>query len=148
MPEITKISHGLTIGDLKYGNARPGVVEATLKPGETLEEALDELDERLTAWHKKRYPHLYGDPLPLAGINSSAKPGFYTQEQIAEAVPVPNSIGVIKQNRMPEDQRIAALIADIYSCFELKVLESYRIMAKANPELQAAYDMQYKILSK
>lgn len=59
MPEITKICHGLTIGDLKFGNARPGVVEATLKPGETMEEALDELDERLNAWHRKRYPHLY-----------------------------------------------------------------------------------------
>lgn len=61
MPVITKISHGLTIGDLKFGNARPGVVEATLKQGETMEDALDELDERLTEWHKKRYPHLYQD---------------------------------------------------------------------------------------
>jgi len=59
MPDITKISHGLTIGDLKFGNARPGIVEATLKPGETMEDALDELDERLNAWHRKRYPHLY-----------------------------------------------------------------------------------------
>lgn len=59
MPDVTKISHGLTIGDLKFGNARPGVVEATLKPGETMEEALDQLDDRLNAWHRKRYPHLY-----------------------------------------------------------------------------------------
>jgi hypothetical protein len=59
MPEVTKISHGLTIGDLKFGNARPGVVEATLKPGETMEQALDELDERLNAWHRNKYPHLY-----------------------------------------------------------------------------------------
>lgn len=63
MPEITKISHGITIGDLKYGNAKPGVVEATLKPGETMEQALDELDERLNAWHRKRYPHLYQEPV-------------------------------------------------------------------------------------
>lgn len=65
MPEIIKISHGLTIGDLKYGNARPGVVEATLKPGETMEQALDELDERLNAWHRKRYPHLYQEPVSI-----------------------------------------------------------------------------------
>lgn len=138
MPEITKISHGLTIGDLKYGNTRPGVVEAILKPGETLEDALDELDERLTAWHKKRYPHLYEDA---------------TQQQ-SNGIPLPDgyvrfeSIGVLKQERTSEDQRIAALIADIYSCAELKVLESYRIMAKANPELQAAYDQQKDKLSK
>lgn len=56
---IEKVAYGVTIGDLKFGNVRPGVVEATLKPGATLEDALDELDDRLIAWHKKRYPHLY-----------------------------------------------------------------------------------------
>jgi hypothetical protein len=77
MPEVTKICHGLTIGDLKFGNARPGVVEATLKPGETMEQALDELDERLTAWHKKRYPHLYeNQPSPIP-----ERPFAYRQEQ-------------------------------------------------------------------
>lgn len=56
---IEKVSYGMTIGDLKFGNVRPGVVEAILKPGKTLEEALDELDNRITAWHKKKYAHLY-----------------------------------------------------------------------------------------
>lgn len=42
---------------------------------------------------------------------------------------------------------LGALIADIYSTTELKVLESYRIMAKTKPELQAAYDQQMKKLS-
>jgi hypothetical protein len=58
---VEKVAYGMTIGDNKFGNSRPGVVEATLKPGRTLEEALDELDDRLTAWHKRRYPHLYED---------------------------------------------------------------------------------------
>ena len=68
MPDITKVAYGMTIGDLKFGNQRPGVVEATLRPGETLEEALNELDDRITAWHKKRYPHLYqegGQPVSV-----------------------------------------------------------------------------------
>lgn len=56
---IDKVSYGMTIGDLKFGNVRPGVVEATIKPGHTLEDALDELDERITAWHKRKYPHIY-----------------------------------------------------------------------------------------
>jgi hypothetical protein len=56
---IEKVAYGMTIGDLKFGNVRPGVVEATLKPGHTLEDALDELDDRLNAWHRKKYPHLY-----------------------------------------------------------------------------------------
>lgn len=94
MPEITKISHGLTIGDLKYGNARPGVVEATLKPGETLEQALDELDDRLNAWHKARYPHLYQEeyPKPYDGrdrfqhMTSGQLPP--TQVEFAGALPI------------------------------------------------------------
>lgn len=74
MPEITKISHGLTIGDLKFGNARPGVVEATLKPGETMEQALDELDDRLNAWHRKKYPHLYEVVSAVSVMNPSYVP--------------------------------------------------------------------------
>lgn len=56
---IEKVAYGVTIGDNKFGNSRPGIVEATLKPGKTLEDALDELDDRLNAWHRKKYPHLY-----------------------------------------------------------------------------------------
>lgn len=84
MPEITKISHGITIGDLKYGNAKPGVVEATLKPGETMEQALDELDERLNAWHRKRYPHLYQDDYGVS--NPLAGPISYTKESITPPI--------------------------------------------------------------
>lgn len=58
---IDKVAYGITFPDLKFGNSRPGVVEATLKPGHTLEDALDELDDRLNAWHRKKYPHLYQD---------------------------------------------------------------------------------------
>lgn len=47
---------------------------------------------------------------------------------------------------IPEDQRIEAIIADIYSCDELKVLESYRLLAKKEPALQAAYDNMLKKL--
>jgi len=135
MPEITKISHGLTIGDLKYGNARPGVVEATLKPGETMEQALDELDERLTSWHKKRYPHLYQEQ------ETGSSLADYMTKSAA-------SIPVISKDKEPEDKRIATLIADIYSCIKLSELESYQRLAKTKPELQAAYDQQYQQLIK
>ena len=133
MPEVTKISHGLTIGDFKFGNARPGVVEASLRPGETMEDALDELDERLTAWHKKRYPHLYEtQPSPIP-----ERPFAYRQEQTP----------VISKDKQSESDRIGTMIADIYSCSEIKVLEGYRLLAKTKPEFQAAYDQQMKKLS-
>lgn len=53
---------------------------------------------------------------------------------------------VVEVSKMNEDQRIAAIISDIYSCKELKVLESYRLMVKSNPQLQEAYDQQFKKL--
>lgn len=48
----------------------------------------------------------------------------------------------------PAENTIAALIADIYSCQELKVLESYRIMVKKDQQLQAAYNQMFEKLSK
>jgi uncharacterized cupredoxin-like copper-binding protein len=39
-----------------------------------------------------------------------------------------------------------AIINDIKSCKELKVLESYRLIVKNNPELQEAYDNKLKEL--
>lgn len=37
---------------------------------------------------------------------------------------------------------------DIASCKEMKVLESYRLIVKNNPDLQSTYDNQLKQLSK
>lgn len=45
------------------------------------------------------------------------------------------------------EERIARLIEDINSCSEIKVLESYRLMVKANDQLQAAYDNRMKELT-
>jgi len=38
-------------------------------------------------------------------------------------------------------------VEDIYSCKDLTVLSSYRLIVKSNPGLQKAYDEQYKKLS-
>jgi hypothetical protein len=42
---------------------------------------------------------------------------------------------------------VEALIKDIESCREIKVLESYRIIASTKPELKTAYDNRLKELS-
>jgi hypothetical protein len=39
----------------------------------------------------------------------------------------------------PSDTK-SALIADVKSCKEIKVLETYRLLAKKDPEIQAAYE--------
>lgn len=135
--KILEVTFDCTIAMPGYSNVKPGIGRAILEDGDTLEGAWSELNRRAQEWHKKEYPHLH-EEITQQGSNGIPLPDEYVRF---------DSIGVIKQERKPEDQRIAALIADIYSCSELKVLESYRIMVKANSELQAAYDMQKNKLS-
>jgi hypothetical protein len=48
----------------------------------------------------------------------------------------------------PKQDRVQQLIQDIGTCKDLKVLESYKLMVKANPDLQTAYDNKLKDLKK
>lgn len=129
MPEIIKISHGLTIGDLKYGNARPGVVEATLRPGETMEQALDELDERLNAWHRKRYPHLYQEQSTEENFPMAHRP-----------------IGTIQVENTPADGDEALYL--IKNAPSLEILSTFRLIAgSGNEVLYTAYNQRVKELT-
>jgi hypothetical protein len=55
---------------------------------------------------------------------------------------VPEEITV----QRPTDAK-TALKQDMMSCQEVKVLESYRLLAKSDPELQLAYDQKMKELT-
>ena len=102
-------------------------------PGESIEDGVIRVHdalERAAAILKKRVqesnpePSLTRFPPPLTGP----------------------SVMEIQTDKGPDD-RIAAMIADIYSCTEIKVLEGYRLLAKTKPEFQAAYDQQMKKLT-
>lgn len=82
--------------------------------------ALDHSKNTLTEWFTRNYPAL--------------------DQQSTESS--------ISKTKEPEDKRIGVLVADIYSCESIKVLETYKLMAKTKPELQAAYNQQYEKLSK
>lgn len=56
---IKKVSFDCTIAMPGYSNVKPGIVEADLEPGETIEQAWSELNRRAMEWHKKEYPHCY-----------------------------------------------------------------------------------------
>lgn len=86
--------------------------------GETPEAAYSWGKEIMDNWHKQNNPH-------LEGITITDAPGPPREIQI---------------EKTPEQQRIADLIKDINSCKEVKVLESYRFIAKQTDELMAAYD--------
>jgi uncharacterized Ntn-hydrolase superfamily protein len=53
---------------------------------------------------------------------------------------------VVKEE--PPQSQEAKIIADIYTVKDLKVLESYKIIAKKYPAIQAAYDQMFLELSK
>jgi hypothetical protein len=81
--------------------------------GDSPEKVLSSLREMADEWHKANNP----------GLEISVNP-----EALQEI-----------QEQKPRNT-VSFLIEDIKSCTELKVLESYRILAKTKPELQAAYD--------
>lgn len=69
----------------------------------------------------------------------------------ANTVPMDDECrGVKVRDISPEESRLSAtqsIINDINTCKEVKVLESYRLIAKSNPEIQTAYDNKLKLLN-
>lgn len=99
-------------------------IEGSLQPGETYDEAVLDAFRKVMSAGDKVYAEL---KIPMS-----------TQSSI-------NSLPVI---RSQEDAIADAdLFVQIYSCNELKVLESYKLIVKGKPELQQAYDEMYLKLS-
>lgn len=48
---------------------------------------------------------------------------------------------------LPKRSAMEAIIADINTCTEIKVLESYRLIAAGTKEIQEAYDTKFLALS-
>ncbi len=69
----------------------------------------------------------------------------------ANTVPMDDECrGVKIRDIAPEESRLSAtqsIINDINTCKEVKVLESYRLIAKSNIEIQTAYDNKLKLLN-
>lgn len=115
--KVDKVTYQKVFPLSPYVNEKIGI-EIQVDEGETPEDCLLFAKDTVENWHKKHNPELQ---LTLS------------DDQIAE----------IKVERDNTYNRIASIISDIYSCKELKVLESYRLMVKSSLELQDAYDKQY-----
>lgn len=94
-------------------------------PGQHLETILDITKNRLEKWHRLRNAELYVD------VIYESQRG--TKVITIEEAPYGNT---------------GSIVDDINSCTDLKVLESYKFIAKSKKEYQEAYDKQYsRILS-
>jgi hypothetical protein len=89
-------------------------------------EVVESLRKLAEQSHKEKYPHLYTE---------SGSPVTFSEPE----VPI-----IPKNNSEAKQNTVDKMIADINSCKELKVLESYKLIAKSNPAFQEAYDNKLK----
>lgn len=92
--------------------------------GETPEMAYSLAKEIMDNWHKQANPHLEGTTI----TDVPGEP--------------PRTLEIMNNRIANEEQRIEAIISDINSCTEIKVLESYRLMVKSNERLQNVYNLK------
>lgn len=121
--KIEKIFYQKLFPTGAYSNEKIGI-EAIVEPGETAEQCLSAAKAKIDEWHKRNNP----------------------QDYMADATVAPTI--EVEKDASPVETRVAALIRDINSCKEVKVLETYRFMVKQDPRLQEAYDKKHKDLSK
>lgn len=94
---------------------------ATIDEGDNQEQCLDELKRQVIEYHEKNMP-----------VIDDTQTGMYVK-QISE----PTAKLSAKEQ----------IINDIGTCSEIKVLESYRLIAKSDIQVQQAYDNQLKKLT-
>lgn len=124
---IEKINYQKTFNLGNYSSERIGV-DINLTKGDDPIKALDEAKKLVEQYHKENNPVLYGEY-----SNPVVHPATLTSQPIE-----------VKQNE-PRN-RLGQIIDDINSCSDVKILESYKLIAKNNPVLQVAYDQKLKQL--
>lgn len=127
-PTIFKVNR--LFSTAPYENIQLGM-EGTVDPGETYEEAVVKAHQQIVASFEEIWP--------FANLDTGFGPGVQPSQQ--------TPLSEIKVEKIPEEERVRKLIDDLNTCTTLKVLESYKLIAKLNPTVQAAYDMKYKELT-
>ena len=125
---ITSVNYTKTYNLGSYQSEKIGV-EISINEGENAMEALDTAKKLCQEFHEKNNPE------PFVSGETIIQPA------LTEPIP---EIKIDKKTA--KEQQEQKLIDDINSCTELKVLESYRLIAKSNEKLQTAYDNKLKQL--
>lgn len=127
-PTIIKINR--LFSTAPYENIDLGM-EATIDPGETYDEAVIKAHQQIMETFKKIYPPV------------TVNPEYAHLLQPTQQAP-PREI---KVDKVPEEERVSKLIEDLNTCTSVKILESYKLIAKLNPTVQSAYDLKLKELT-
>lgn len=130
--EVT-LEKNFQVGDFLFEKA---IIKGRLEPGETIAEALTAARKEAVEWFKNNNPQLHhSSAIEMAGHNAV------------------NPLVLLAEKSIPEEQRVAILLADILACTELpkpKGLLSYENLVKSanKPDITAAYNLMFKKLSK
>lgn len=123
---IEKITYAKVFPLGQYINERIGV-EIQVEETDDAKMVLEKAKSMVERWHIDTNPHLYLDHVPDSFVSVTLPPG----QREPDAPPL-SQMEIMKK--------------EINSCKELKVLESYRLIVKNNPELQETYNQKLKDL--
>jgi hypothetical protein len=98
-------------------------LEMSISSESEIESTLDRAKKILSDWHKKTFPHMYIDEVP----NKT-----YFNRPAEEVTPATQEEWTIRE---------------ISTCKDLKTLDSYKLIAKINPNIMAAYHKKLKELT-
>ncbi len=118
--KIEKISYQKLFPLGAFINEKIGV-EMQLDEGDNPVQVLNEAKKLVEKYHIDTNPQMYIDDVPQISTTT-------TIDQVQPLT------------------KVASLIQQINSCEEIKVLESYKLIVKTDPDLQRAYDKKLKQL--
>ena len=124
--QISKVTYKKTYNLGNFSSERIGV-EIEINAGEDAKNALDVAKSLVEEYHKQssaEYPMPHIEEIEIPIISKATKELLKDNLQIREPT----------------------LEEQIMSCEEIKVLESYKFIAKKDPQLQLAYDKKMYIL--
>lgn len=129
MPKITSVSYSKLYPLAVFSNERIGV-EMSLEEGEDAKAALETCKALVHEFHLEANKELY------------SMLGTKTVTVGDEGLPVQQ-----QQQQYPKLTQEQSIINDIATVTDIKVLESYKLIAKSNQDIQTAYDKTMKLLS-
>ena len=118
---ITKVSLGKTIPNGSFSSIRIDM-EATIDEGETPEQVLLSLSQRIDQYHKQSHPELY-----------SSEQNSY-----------PEILSTVRYETQQEQQLTPSqkIINQIKQCSDITVLKSFELLAKNNTEIKTVYQVK------
>jgi len=139
---FTQVSYQKTFNLGSYQSERIGV-ELELSEGESPKEALDTAKQLVEEYHKENNKGLtvtfHPENIPSSAFSSNDTPMYFVPTDKKQPLPEDFVSDLSKLKPIPPPKQ--TIEEQIASCTDIKILESYKLIVKKNPELQKVYDL-------